>query len=354
MASTAGAGGGGTLLDEVMEANREFLARRPAPRPTSLGDKHLLVVTCMDPLLTTLLPRAMGVGTEETFMIRVAGNRADGPEGDPVRSVVTALVLGFATEVFLVGHTDCLMSTASTSAVMDGMQKTGLRRETFGGRDIRSWIGLLASIRSNALEAAKVIRGSPFLPPGTPVHALVVDTESGKLEILANGYQLIPKTDAPAPGPSRPEPPRPFARSEFVNREWADRATSAGASDFGHLSAGDRPAGLEQVRPPPPRHAPPPRVPPAPSRPPPPRRPAPPRPEPRDRPVELSNMPPRPPPPPSSEPLPELEPEPPRPPPPPPPLPPPPPPRKGARGTGASPGERAEDVLRRLMDRRKR
>lgn len=177
-----------TLLEEILEANREFLAKRPAPRPRSLGDSHLLVLTCMDPRLTALLPQAMGVAPEEIFQIRTAGNRVPGPDGDPIRSLVAALALGLANEVFLIGHTDCAMRRATAMTFLDGMKAMGLDRENLGGADVREWFGAIASERTNTLEGVKVIRNSPWFPSATPVHALLVDSVTGSLEVVEQGY----------------------------------------------------------------------------------------------------------------------------------------------------------------------
>ncbi len=206
---------GDTLVAEVLLANRHHLDGVPVPRPLSLGEKRLLVITCMDPRLTALLPLAMGVGADEMIQIRSAGNRALTIEGDPVRSAVAAVVLKMADEVFVIGHTDCAMCGASTMDLLDGMQERGLPREAFEGRDIRTWFGLIASERSNAMETARVVRESPFLPPGTPVHALLVDSAGGKLEMLEEGYSRAAKglpsvSVAPTPVPSFEPTSRPI------------------------------------------------------------------------------------------------------------------------------------------------
>jgi carbonic anhydrase len=177
-----------TLLQEVLAANRHHLDGVPVPRPPGLGDRSLLVVTCTEPRLTLLLPAAMGVAPEEMIQVRNAGARALEPEGDPVRSVLAAVVIDRANEVFVIGHTDCRMCSASTADILDGMKALGLSRAAFGSRDIRTWFGLIASERTNAIETARALRESPLLPPGVPVHALLVDTGSGRLELLEDGY----------------------------------------------------------------------------------------------------------------------------------------------------------------------
>lgn len=197
-----------TLLDEVLEANREFLAERPAPRPRSLGAECLLVVTCVDPRLTALLPRVMGVGPEEMFQVRVAGCRVTSIEGDPVRSLVALLLLGRASEIFVVGHTDCAMQRATANDFLEGMRAAGMDRSVLGSRDVREWFGAFASDRSNVIEAAGTIRKSPILPPTAAVHALLVDTETGLLHAVESGYGRSIRSARPVAeaAPADPDP----------------------------------------------------------------------------------------------------------------------------------------------------
>jgi carbonic anhydrase len=340
---TAETGRPETLLAEILLANGSYLKSEPVPRPRLLGESRLLVVTCMDPRLTTLLPAAMGVGPEEMIQVRIAGNRALSPEADPVRSVVAALVLDMAGEVLVVGHTDCVMAKASTVDLLDGMQKMDLPREAFGGQDIRSWFGTIASERSNAIEAAGVIRESPYLPPAVPVHSLLIDTQTGKIEALEEGYSRVRGKIQDFSRSSGPVTPYSTTGSQpEAPRSSLDPMTFAQLEKAGKLT---EMAPIPEMRPmssqePPPRSPPPPRTPPPPRSTPPPRSAPPPRPAP-------------PPPPPPRKPVP--------PPPPPRTRPPPPPPvddfvleepRKPERSE--SPFERAEDVLERLMRKRKR
>lgn len=193
------------LLDEVLAANAAHLAGEPVPRPVSLGDHRLIVLTCMDPRLTGLLPTATGVAPDEMVMIRTAGASVTGEEGDPARSIGAALTLGFGVCVFVIGHTDCAMAHATSSTLLDGMKQAGFDAGACRG-DVRGLFGAIASERANVIEAARTLRQSPLLPPGVPVHALVIDTGSGKLEVLERA-ESAPSSSRSAVGPA------PLARS---------------------------------------------------------------------------------------------------------------------------------------------
>ncbi|MHC4472162.1 MAG: beta-class carbonic anhydrase [Planctomycetota bacterium] len=333
------------LLDEVLEANRAFQSGEPVPRPTSLGEQCLLVFTCMDPRLTALLPRAMGVAPEEMFQVRNGG--ANLREGDAIRSIAATLMLMRASEVFVVGHTDCAMRKATASSFLDGMRRRGVDRSVIQG-DVRDWFGGIASERSNALEAAREVRACPVIPPGTPVHALLVDTATGKIEVLERGDRAasVPRLGSTPSSPPRSEP-RPSV--PLPAESPLDTAPSGPISLFDSLRRPPTPPVVQpQEEPVELASRPAPRPPPPPPR------------SPRPAQREAAGMGPPSPPPAPKPPPPPPEPPPPAPKPPPPPTepPPPPPPPLKTRGTRrkpsreSSPFERAEDVLKKLMRKR--
>jgi carbonic anhydrase len=48
------------------------------------------------------------------------------------------------------------------------------------------WLGAFRDVHVNVCEVVKVIRNSPYLPK-IPVHGLVINIESGKLEMVDKG-----------------------------------------------------------------------------------------------------------------------------------------------------------------------
>jgi carbonic anhydrase len=57
--------------------------------------------------------------------------------------------------------------------------------------NVNEFFGLFASERQNVLKAVEHVRSSPLISPQIPVHGLLVDIESGRLEWLVNGYQTL-------------------------------------------------------------------------------------------------------------------------------------------------------------------
>jgi len=48
------------------------------------------------------------------------------------------------------------------------------------------WLGAFSDVHINVKEVVNVIRRSPFLPK-LPVHGLVIDINTGKLELVERG-----------------------------------------------------------------------------------------------------------------------------------------------------------------------
>ena len=57
--------------------------------------------------------------------------------------------------------------------------------------NINEYFGTFSSERQNVMKAVDTARRSPLIGPKTPVHGLLVDVETGRLEWLVNGYQVL-------------------------------------------------------------------------------------------------------------------------------------------------------------------
>src|SRR2546422_10642272 len=57
--------------------------------------------------------------------------------------------------------------------------------------NLNEYFGLFASERQNVIRGAEIVRQSPLIGAKVPVHGLLIDIQSGKLEWLVNGYQTL-------------------------------------------------------------------------------------------------------------------------------------------------------------------
>lgn len=180
------------VIDEILEANVHFTEHHHPAQLSHLPRRRMAVVTCMDTRLTHLFEDALGVHRGEIIQLRTAGatiNAKDEVSGDLIRSLAGAIYLLGVREVAVVGHTECGLSHGNLAALTASMQALGVDPDALPekGEELLSWLGTFQDVRENVVRVARAIRTSPYLPKTIPVHALVIDIHSGKLELLERG-----------------------------------------------------------------------------------------------------------------------------------------------------------------------
>jgi carbonic anhydrase len=173
-----------TLLRQIMEANKSFLAG--APRMLDPAGDPFVVVACIDPRLTGFLEPALGLPRHRAVVIRTAGNQFSAGTPDAMRSVAVALYVKNATEIIVVGHTDCGLSNFSVAAVTDNFRKAGIPRTAFGDQDLRCWFGAFANVRENILSSIEYLRKSGIVARAIKAHGLLFDTDRGSIEVVVD------------------------------------------------------------------------------------------------------------------------------------------------------------------------
>jgi carbonic anhydrase len=182
------------LLEAVIDANQRALAgdTRAGLRPAEFADAlPLAALTCIDARLNPLLPEVLGVPEDEFIWLRNAGNIITGPLSSTMRSLALGCVVKGAKEIAVIGHTDCLVGKMTMMQLIERFQALGVARHLLPD-NITDYFGIFSSERQNVIKAADVIRNSPLIGPKIPVHGLLVDIQTGKLEWLVNGYQTAP------------------------------------------------------------------------------------------------------------------------------------------------------------------
>jgi carbonic anhydrase len=202
------------LLQLVLEANKKFLAG--TPQTLDAAGATFIVVACTDPRLTGLLEPALGLPRHRAAVIRTAGNIVGGGHREVLRSIACGIFLRQASEVFIVGHTDCALASFSAADAAESFRKAGVPRSAFGDEDLRTWFGAFSSARSNVAEGVSALRRSGLLPPALKVHGLVIDSQSGALEVVVDGnaapVSAAARVEAPVPEPHKaPEEKLVFA-----------------------------------------------------------------------------------------------------------------------------------------------
>jgi len=96
-------------------------------------------------------------------------------------------------EIAIIGHTDCAVCKTTTMQLLDQLRALGVERHLLP-ENVNELFGLFGSERQNVIKACGIVRSSPLIGPKLPVHGVMVDIETGKLEWVVNGYQTLSTT----------------------------------------------------------------------------------------------------------------------------------------------------------------
>jgi carbonic anhydrase len=179
-----------------MEHNRDFVEEKKYEKylTTKFPDKKMVVLTCMDTRLIDLLPRAMNLRNGDAKIIRNAGAIVTQPFGNIMRSILVALYELGSTEVFVVGHHECGMTGLNAGNIIEKAKANGVADITIetlrhAGIDLERWLTGFDNVTQGVMKSVQIIKNHPLLPAGTPVHGLIIHPETGKLDVLVNGYE---------------------------------------------------------------------------------------------------------------------------------------------------------------------
>jgi carbonic anhydrase len=182
-------------IDEILANNERFLNQTHLPPIGHAPRKQLAVITCMDCRLVQVFEPALGLQRGDAVELRTAGatisqNEREGAENDLIRSLAGAVYLLGVREVLVVGHTECGLANVQPAALTASMQALGvnpndlIEHEHLGDvQGLMRWLGAFSDVHVNVSEVVQVIRNSPYLPK-LPVHGLVIDIHTGKLEVV--------------------------------------------------------------------------------------------------------------------------------------------------------------------------
>ena len=184
------------LFDAILTANQRATAgggKVELPLGEFADALPLVALSCIDARLNALLPEKLGVPEEQFVWLRNAGNIVTGPLSSTVRSLALACAVKGGKEIAVIGHTDCQVAKGGAMQLLEGLAKLGVERARLP-ENITEYFGVFASERQNVLKACEIIRSSPLIGPKVPVHGLMMDVQTGKLECLVNGYEAFTST----------------------------------------------------------------------------------------------------------------------------------------------------------------
>ena len=181
------------LFEAILEANNRAVAgdADAGVRPADFANElPVAALTCIDVRLNRLLPSVLGLPEDQFIWLRNAGNIITGPLSSTLRSLSLACAVKGAEEICIIGHTDCQVCKTTTMQLLERLKNLGIERHVLPD-NVNEYFGLFSSERQNVIKACDIVRRSPLIGAKIPVHGLVVDIETGKLEWIVNGYQTF-------------------------------------------------------------------------------------------------------------------------------------------------------------------
>lgn len=177
-----------SLLHEILEHNERFVTERERTISKTPA-KKIAVFTCMDTRLVDFLEPAMGLRRGDAKVIKNAGNTLIDPGGGVVRSLVVAIFALGCEEVYVIGHRDCGMAQIDEEALQQRMLDRGVPQEAIATLrpSLREWVGAFHDPAGNVRQVVTLLRENPLIPKDVPVHGLIFDPNSGRLDLLSSG-----------------------------------------------------------------------------------------------------------------------------------------------------------------------
>ena len=83
---------------------------------------------------------------------------------------------------------DCQVCKTTTMQLLEKFKNLGIERHLLPD-NVNEFFGMFGSERQNVIKACEIVRSSPLIGPKIPVHGLLLDIQTGKLEWLVNGYE---------------------------------------------------------------------------------------------------------------------------------------------------------------------
>jgi carbonic anhydrase len=187
------------LFEAIIDANHRAVAGDASAglHPAEFADElPVIALTCIDPRLNALFPNVLGIPAEQFIWLRNAGNLITSPLSSTMRSLALACAVKGGREIAIIGHTDCQICKTTTMVLLDKLKALGVERHLLP-ENVNEFFGMFGGERQSVIKTCDFVRHSPLIGPKIPVHGLLVDIETGKLEWVVNGYDARPAQAAP-------------------------------------------------------------------------------------------------------------------------------------------------------------
>ncbi|KOF09657.1 carbonic anhydrase [Planomicrobium chinense] len=185
-----------SMLEDILEYNEQFVENKEYEQyiTTKFPDKKIVILTCMDTRLFEMLPKAMNLKNGDVKIVKSAGAVINHPFGGIMRSLFVAVYELKAEEIYIIGHHDCGMSAIDPTSVLEKMKARGIDEKTieqlkYSGVNIEDWLRGFDDVNESVRHSVNMVKNHPLMDRTVPVHGLVIDPTTGKLDIVINGNE---------------------------------------------------------------------------------------------------------------------------------------------------------------------
>jgi len=183
-----------SMLNEILDYNKHFVEEKKYEQfiTTKFPDKKMVILTCMDTRLFELLPKSMNLKNGDVKIVKSAGAVINHPFGGIMRSLIVAIYELNADEVYIIGHYDCGMSAIEPQKILEKMKTRGITEETidmmrYSGVNLDEWLRGFDDVTESIRHSVNMVRNHPLMDGAVPVHGLVIDPTTGKLDLVVDG-----------------------------------------------------------------------------------------------------------------------------------------------------------------------
>ncbi|TFJ93481.1 beta-class carbonic anhydrase [Lentibacillus salicampi] len=178
-------------LDDLLAFNKRFVQDQSyeSYKTDNIPNKRTVIFTCMDTRLVELLPKALNISNGDVKMVKNAGAILRDPFDSVMKSILVAIYELKAEQVMVIGHHDCGMSHMNSDAFKQKLLQNDIPEETLhtlthAGVDLEQEFSGFNTVEDAVKGSVSVVRNHPLLPSYVRVHGLVINPETGKMDLV--------------------------------------------------------------------------------------------------------------------------------------------------------------------------
>ncbi len=185
-------------LNQILNYNAQFVKSKEYEKfvTSKFPDKQMVVVSCMDTRLVELLPQSMNLRNGDVKIIKNAGAIIAHPFGSIMRSLLVAVYKLQVQEIYVISHYDCGFTRIEGQEMIETIQSRGIdpgviQTLEHAGINLKQWLTGFDNVHDNVINSVNLIKNHPLMPKDVPVHGLIIDPETGRLDLVIDGYETI-------------------------------------------------------------------------------------------------------------------------------------------------------------------